>query len=37
MMILSSSIAVEFNSSSQGGAIMTAVMYCLFYDAFGMR
>jgi hypothetical protein len=37
MMILSSLIAVGFNIPGQGGAIMTVVMYCLFYDAFGMR
>lgn len=37
MMILSVLIAVGFNIPGQGGAIMTVVMYCLFYDAFGMR
>ncbi|KAJ5736039.1 uncharacterized protein N7483_001164 [Penicillium malachiteum] len=36
MMILSALIAVGFNVPGQGGAIMTVVMYCLFYDAFGM-
>ncbi|KAJ5792788.1 uncharacterized protein N7503_008766 [Penicillium pulvis] len=36
MMILSVLIAVGFNIPGQGGAIMTVVMYCLFYDAFGM-
>lgn len=37
MMILSALIAVGFNIPGQGGAIMTVVMYCLFFDAFGMR
>lgn len=37
LMICSALIAVGFNVPGQGGAIMTVVMYCLFYDAFGMR
>jgi hypothetical protein len=37
LMLFSALIAVGFNVPGQGGAIMTVVMYCLFYDAFGMR
>ena len=37
LMIISALIAVGFNIPGQGGAIMTVVMYCLFYDAFGLR
>ncbi|KAL2859935.1 sugar porter family MFS transporter [Aspergillus lucknowensis] len=36
LMVLSALIAVGFNIPGQGGAIMTCVMYCLFYDAFAM-
>ncbi|OJJ50375.1 hypothetical protein ASPZODRAFT_13459 [Penicilliopsis zonata CBS 506.65] len=36
LMVLSALIAVGFNIPGRGGAIMTVVMYCLFYDAFAM-